>query len=431
METSDFDTFEFGDFGDLSSTAPEAADTAFSPSLPGGAAVAVVDNDVAVRDYLASLLGDGTAKVASMADMEARFGGVPVVVVLGPSCAEPTSLAHVASWRSSRPEVGTVLVASEVTTALLQTAMRSGVMDVLGAPIDQVGLVDSVGRVGSTLRVPASAPSVDDGPELLDEGERGRVLAIFSTKGGSGKSMVATNMAVALARRSTRPVALVDGHLQFGDVAVMLKMAAERTVADAIDQIDRLDAAMMQNILMEHAPSGLLVLPAPMEPAFAEQVSGAEMTRLLEVLRSFCSHVVVDLPAMFDEKVLAILEDADDVVLVAGLDIPNIKNVKIGLHTLDLVGIPSERLHLVLNRSDSKVKLDVSEVERTLGIEAEARVPSDVVVPISVNKGSPVVLSAPRSGVSRALNEFAVRFLDPSMTRQEDAAASSRRRFFG
>ncbi len=431
METSDFGTFEFGDFGGLTDDDAEMAESSAASLGSSGPAVVVVDADVAVRDYLASLLGDATAKAVDLDQVEHQAAGAPTVAVLGPSLADSSSLARVASWRTTKPTIGTVLVVSEVTTEILQTAMRSGVMDVLGAPIDQHALVDSVDRVAQSLRVPVAMPGSVDGPEILEEGERGRVISVFSTKGGSGKSVVATNVAIALARRSSRPVVLVDAHLQFGDVAVMLKMPAERTVADAVDQIDRLDASLLRDLLIEHTSSGLLVLPAPLEPAYAEKVTGEEMAKVVDLLRTFCGHVVVDLPAVFDEKVLAVLETSDDIVLVAGLDIPNIKNVKIGLHTLEMVGVPSDRLHLILNRADSKVKLDVAEVERTLGVGSECRVPSDVVVPISVNKGSPVVLSAPRSGVSRALTEFAVQFLDDSMLRRDDSEAAGRRRFFG
>lgn len=133
------------------------------------------------------------------------------------------------------------------------------------------------------------------------------------------------------------------------------------------------------------------------------------------------------MPAFFNDVVLSLLEISDDIILVAGLDIPNIKNVKLGLATLALLDVPKEKLHLVLNRADSKVKLDVGEVEKTLQIQAVAHVPSDVAVPISVNKGSPVVLSSAKSGVARAFEQLAGQFLD------EEAAVektSTRRKFF-
>jgi pilus assembly protein CpaE len=219
--------------------------------------------------------------------------------------------------------------------------------------------------------------------------------------------MIATNLGVALAMRSEKPVCLVDADLQFGDIAVMLKLSPQHTIVDAVSSIDRLDASLLINLLITHEPSGLLILPAPLEPAFADQIGSAEMVRIVEVLRRFCSYVVVDTPAYFNDVVLGMIEISDDVLLVAGMDIPNIKNVKIGLQTLRLLNTPMEKLRLVLNRANSKVKLDVSEVERTLQVSADCLIPSDVIVPQSVNRGVPVVMSAPRSGVAKAIQEMA------------------------
>jgi pilus assembly protein CpaE len=139
-------------------------------------------------------------------------------------------------------------------------------------------------------------------------------------------------------------------------------------------------------------------------------VTAADMTRIVEILRSFCAYVVIDTPAQFNDVVIALIEHSDDILMVAGLDIPNIKNTKLGLQTLRLLEVGEEKLTLLLNRADAKVQLDVSEVERTLGIRAGALVPSDIVVPQSVNKGVPVVLDAPRSEVARAFEQLADRF---------------------
>jgi pilus assembly protein CpaE len=117
--------------------------------------------------------------------------------------------------------------------------------------------------------------------------------------------------------------------------------------------------------------------------------------------------VVIDTPSHFTDVVLSILEESDDIVLVAGMDIPNIKNVKIGLQTLRLLDMSASKLKLVLNRANAKVKLDVSEVERTLQLKADSLVPSDVVVPRSVNKGIPVIFDAPKSGVARSMEQLA------------------------
>ena len=119
----------------------------------------MIDADQAVRDYLASQFGEGVAASASMGELEARFGMGPIVVVLGPSCASPSDLATVERWSTSNPEVGTILVTSELTTTLLQTALRAGVKDVISAPIDQIQLIDTVGRIASGLSASKPLPA--------------------------------------------------------------------------------------------------------------------------------------------------------------------------------------------------------------------------------------------------------------------------------
>jgi pilus assembly protein CpaE len=375
-----------------------------SQSSGPGAAVAVVDADQAVRSRLAMQLGDFAVPVASIEALRERLTGIPLVAVLGPSCAGPDGLAAAEKLVQDRPEVGAILIAPELSTDLFRQALRAGIRDVLPAPVDTTQLSEAVRRVVETLQTARPAPATPYGEPA---GELGHVITVFSTKGGAGKSVIAANLAVVLARRSTRPVVLVDADLQFGDVAVMLKLAPQHTIVDAVGSIDRLDASLLQNLLVRHEPSGVFVLPAPLEPAFADQIGAEEMVRIVEMLRTFADYVVVDTPAYFNDVVLGLIEVSDDVLLVAGMDIPNIKNVKIGLQTLRLLNTPMSKLRLVLNRANSKVKLDVGEVERTLQVKADSLIPSDVVVPQSVNKGAPVVLDAPKSGVARAIEQLA------------------------
>ena len=259
---------------------------------------------------------------------------------------------------------------------------------------------------------PAGTPATELPSDL------GSVITVFSTKGGAGKSVIASNLAIVLARKADGPVVLVDADLQFGDVAVMLKMTPQHTIVDAVSNIHRLDAQLLQSLLMRHDQSGLLVLAAPVEPAFADQVGAADMVRIVKLLQTFCKHVVIDTPAHFNDVVLALLEESDDILLISGMDIPNIKNVKLGLQTLRLLNIPVSKLKFVLNRANSKVKLDVGEVERTLQIKADCLVPSDIIVPQSVNKGVPAVLDAPRSGVSKSMEQLAELFLAGSQSKR-------------
>jgi pilus assembly protein CpaE len=370
--------------------------------------LAVVDPDPQVRAHLAVQLGEVTA-VATYPEISALVErlqpGQPTVIVFGPGFSGPARLAEIEALSRLRPEVGAILVVEELSTGLLQQALRSGVRDVLGGPVEPGNLQESVARVGRAL-VPA-IPLVG----VPAGGEQGRVITVSSTKGGAGKSVVATNLAVSLAKRSDRPVALIDADLQFGDVAVLLALSVPHTIVEAVSAIDRLDAQFLQSLLVRHDASGLMVLPGPAEPSFADRVSGADVVRIVEVLQSFCGHVVIDTPAQFNDVVLAVIDHSDDVILVAGLDIPSVKNVKLGLQTLRLLSVPESKLRLLINRADSKVRLDISEVERSLGMKAESLIPSDIVVPKSVNKGVPVVLDAPKAPVTKAFEELAGLFL--------------------
>ena len=413
-----------------SSTDPIAGESSVPAPQPAAirVSVAVVEDHAPTRERIVSLLSDGVTPFASIEELTARLTGtVPVVVVLGPSCATEDTLAIAERVMAQYPMLATILVVEELTTTMLQQALRAGVRDVLALSGESGSLAVAVQRLAITLdqaprttaavmspapsAVPASVASAAEAPAAPLETVNGKVLTVFSTKGGAGKSVLSTSLAVALAMRSDKPVCLVDADLQFGDVAVMLKLTPHHTIVDAVAVLDRMDPPLLQSLLVTHEPSGLKVMPAPLEPAFADQVGAAEMVAIVEMLRSFCSFVIVDTPAYFNDVVLGLVEVSDKVMLIAGMDIPNIKNVKIGLQTLRLLNTPMEKLLLVLNRANSKVKLDIGEVERTLQIKADILIPSDVVVPQSVNKGEPVVLHSPKSGVSKSIQGLADMFL--------------------
>jgi len=370
--------------------------------------ISVIEADAATRGRLQMQLGEQVHGYGSVDEFDGSFAGGNMIVILGPTCGAAPGLGGAEALINRRPELGAVLIANELTTELFQRALRTGVRDVLAAPVDTAQLQEAVRRVAESLGSVSRSNVPTGGGD--GDGEQGRVITVFSSKGGAGKSMVASNLAVLLAQRSEKPVVLVDADLQFGDIAVMLKLAPQHTIVDAVNSIDRLDAGMLQNLLATHTPSGLKVLAAPFEPGVAEQITSAHVHKIVEGLKSFCAFVVVDTPSYFNEVVLGLLEQCDDLVLVAGMDIPNIKNMKIGLQTMRLLDIQMSKIHLILNRANSKVKLDIGEVERTLQVKANTLVPSDVVVPQSVNKGAPVVLDAPKSGVAKAFEQLADSF---------------------
>lgn len=368
--------------------------------------LAVVGLEPILQSRIARLLGP-RAQVSAVGAVEElkrnRGRNEPTVVVLGPSFADPAALDEAIGVVSTQPAMAAVLVVEELSTQLLQRAMRAGVSDVVTYGSDPADLDEAITRAAANLSARAPLAGGGDG----DPGFESTVVTVFSPKGGSGKSAIACNLAAVLAQRSEHPVAIVDADLQFGDVAVMLKLTPQHTIVDAVSAMHRLDADLLRSLLAVHGPSGLHVLAAPREPAFGDQVTPTDMHRIVDLLRGFCSHIVIDTPAQFSDVALHLIEESDELVLVAGMDVPSIKNMKIGLQTLKLLGTPSSKLRLVLNRANAKVGLDVAEVEKTLHLKAEALVPSDITVPQSVNKGTPAVITSARSGFARSIFAFA------------------------
>jgi pilus assembly protein CpaE len=393
------------------------------PQLPY--TVAVIDDDPKIRTRLAMQLGDATRPLSCPSIdvlLEKVVEPASMVTVFGPSFSDGPGLARLSAFVRDRPEISVVLVVEELSTQLLQQAIRAGVSDVITIPSDAGPLMEAIDRAAANLNAIAplsTGATGSDSPSGPDRSHLGRVITVFSTKGGAGKSVVATNMAVALARRTEQPVCLIDCDLQFADDAVMLKLVPQHTIVDAVASIDRLDVPLLRSLMIKHDGSGLLVLAGPTEPAFADQIGAADVITIIEALQQFCAYIVVDTPSHFTEVVIRVLEESDDIVLVAGMDVPNIKNVKLGLQTLRLLNIPIANVKLVLNRSNSKVRLDVGEVERALQIRADCLIPSDIAVPQSVNKGVPVVLDAAKSGVAKALLQLTDMFVaEPARARR-------------
>ena len=368
--------------------------------------VVVVDDDPKLRTRLAVMLGADVRPVLHASLEALEEAGVPrpgCVLVLGPSLASAERFRELGRLRQGR-ELSAVLVVEQLSAELLQQAMRAGVSDVVSLPAEDTELIEAVQRAASTLDLRAAPEQPTPVPPSGAGEKRGRLITVFAPKGGAGKSTISTNLAVLLARRNEGLVALVDCDLQFGDVAVMLQLAPSQTVATVRDAASP-EALLAQ--LLTHDATGLRVLPAPTDPAQADTIPYADVSRIIDQLRQVCDTVVVDTANAFNDVVLGVLEESDRIVLVAGMDIPHIKNTKIALQTMRLLSIGLEKVTLVLNRANSKVRLDVAEVERAIGVRADCLIPSDIVVPQSINKGVPVVLDAPRSGVAKALERLA------------------------
>ncbi|TMK64081.1 MAG: hypothetical protein E6G60_07370 [Actinobacteria bacterium] len=377
--------------------------------------VAVVEPDAPQRMRLAARLSGARQLESIEALVRAMRPGHGLVAVFGPGLVGPYGFQQVHRLTASYPELGAIFAVHQLTTDILQQALRAGARDTVVLDDDGFALGQSVERVGSLLssgqaRAAAAAPT--PAPMMSQSVSPGRLIVVFSPKGGVGKSFLAINVATAMARRTDERVALVDADLQFGDIAVLLGIPPQTTLVDAAAAIQYADPELMRSLVSRH-DSGLLVLPAPVEPVPGGAVSPQDVVAVCGGLQAMCKYVVVDLPTQFDEYVLALIEAADEILLVGNMDIPSVKNLKIGIQALDLMALAGSKLRLVLNRANVQVKLDVREIEQVLGLRAEFPIPNDLAVPIAVNAGIPVVMNDPNSAASRAIQNIATSLLGP------------------
>ena len=249
----------------------------------------------------------------------------------------------------------------------------------------------------------------------------GRVLTVFSPKGGTGKTVMSTNLAAAFAKHGGKKTLLLDLDLQFGDAAIMLGIEPDKTIYDLVVAPGELDPEKLAGYTTRHA-SGVDVLPAPIRPEDAELVTEAKLSRLLEVAKESYEMIVVDTSPFFHGPMLATLDRTDELLLLCGLDVPTIKNVRLSLQTLELLSFPTDRIKVLLNRANTNVGMKRAEVEAALEQGVRFEIPSDRAVPLSVNRGNPAVVSDPKADFSRAIREMA-KALQPA------APATSKRRW--
>jgi pilus assembly protein CpaE len=360
--------------------------------------IVVVDDDEGFLDETKRALDGKVPTVRFLTDVQRRIDdGSTSVVVLGPSFASEPAMESAAILGEDNEDLGIILVAADIEPSVLRAAMRAGVRDVIEPPVTEQRLNDAV----APLR--RRRPAV----ELTMSPREGKVVTVMSPKGGSGKTVLASNLAVLLAQQlGDGRVCLVDADLQFGDDSLVLQLEPRLTVVNIVHDIDRLDEALVDSVLARH-PSGLRVLPAPLEPAYADEISLASMIDIIGVLRSMFEVVVVDTSSSFDEMLLSLLERSDLALIVVDMDLLSVKNAKLALDTLRLLKFPSSKIRLILNRSNARARLDEREIEKTLGMNVAARIPSDAAIPASVNEGRPVVLGSPKSKTARGFEEVA------------------------
>ena len=306
-------------------------------------------------------------------------------------------VGHAVKHRPDRP----VVVMSEASpNGFLRLAFEAGADDVITLPQSAEQVAFTLQKViarrkGLAMPGRATAP----------------LVAILGPKGGTGKTLVATNLAVALAQRDAN-VVLVDLDLQFGDIGLALGLSPERTMYDLMKAGPPFDHEKLDRHLIRHS-SGVKVLIAPTRPDQASAVSIDFLRDIYASLRTMCDAVVVDTPPGFTPEVIATIDVSTEICMVGMLDSLSLKNTKLGLETLDLMGYDTDHVSLVLNRADSRVGITPDDVSTIVGRGPDVSIPSDREIPRSVNEGTPIVAARQSSGAAKAFRTLADRYAKP------------------
>ncbi len=310
-----------------------------------------------------------------------------------------------------------VILASGESSALLEEALDTeGVADVLLLPQLTENVVFALRKAGHA------------GRRLQAEGgtsRRGRIMTVFSPKGGTGKTVTATNLAASFAKYEGRRTLLLDLDLQFGDAAIMLGLEPAKTIYDLVVAPGELDSEKLAGYITKHT-CGLDVLPAPLRPEDAELVTESKLARLLEVARESYDIIVVDTSPFFHGPMLATLDRTDELMMICGLDVPTLKNVRLSLQTLELLSFPASRIRFVLNRANSKVGMKKKEVEGALNITIGFELPSDRAVPLGVNRGAPPAIDDTGSDFAKAIRSVAKSLLVQEQPKKKRTFALAR-----
>ena len=235
------------------------------------------------------------------------------------------------------------------------------------------------------------------------------MICVLGPKGGTGKTVTTSNLAVALAQTG-KSVSAVDLDLQFGDLALAMGVRPDTTMSDLVQSGGSLDADKLDAYVMPH-PSGVRVLVAPTRPDQASSVSPEFLREVYPLLRATSDYVVLDSSPGFEPEVISAIDNSSYVCMVGTLDTLSLKNTRLGLETLDLMGYDPDRIVLVLNRADSRVGIDDEDVLAVVGRRPDIRVPSDVEVTRAVNEGTPIVIAKPDSAGAKAFRALADEFL--------------------
>jgi pilus assembly protein CpaE len=339
------------------------------------------------------------------------------VLVLSPDVKEPDALGLAEFVGRTAPMTAIVLVRDKSWNGLLPAAMRAGIRDVVDLTQGSEELRDAVERAivwAENLRQLR-------GEMAAKPQHRGMVISVFSSKGGTGKTFLTTNLGTAIAEMTGQDTAVVDLDVDMGDVFSYFGTEPSKQVMDLISLGEGADRETIYAAAQRFGDHlyGFGAVPDPaMQPPAGEAVG-----KYLRVLRNNFAYVVVDASADYTDLALATFDLSDAICLVTGLDVVGVKHLSKALETLLTIGLPRDRFRVVLNRAGSKVGLDAGDVERVMKIQVDTMIPSSVKVPTSLNKGRPVVLEEPHSDVADSVRRLAARLTGVSTEQTESTTA--------
>ncbi|MCS6860366.1 MAG: response regulator [Abditibacteriales bacterium] len=372
--------------------------------------IVIADADVESRRNLADLIraeqslqligqaGDGREGLELVHEQR------PDILLVDTHIAGSDSAAIIERLRTQYPDMGIIVLTHEARPEEMRRMMRAGAHDFLVKPIAREDLMESVREVYSTLQ------KIRHLQEAQKDAPRSMIITVFSPQGGAGKSVLAANLAVALRQQlpTHDGVVLVDLNLQFGDIDLVLNLAAENSIAGLAQkhQSGELDPETVESYLTTHTDTGLKVLVAPSTPEYAETVTVYTVEQVLNALQSQYAYIVVDTPSQLTDTTFVAFDFSQTILLLTTLDLLAIHKTRTALDRLRQL-YPAEKIKLVLNRANSQVGITVSDVEGILDMPITAHIPSDGhVVVKSVNEGIPFVLSAPDSAIAQSVMDL-------------------------
>jgi len=323
----------------------------------------------------------------------------PDVVIMDINMPDMDGITATEAIRRKVPHAQVVILSVQSDPGYMRRAMLAGARDFIAKPPSIDELTTAIHRAGIMAKdernkAPAAfTPAGSTGNAVFTSmlPLLGKIVVVYSPKGGTGATTIATNLALALHTDETR-TALIDGSLQYGDVAVFLNEQVRNNVQDLTQRVDELDPEMVNEVMIAHR-SGIKVLPAPPRPELAESIAGEQFSKLLDYLRQIFAFIVVDTSSYLSDAVQAALEIADLIILITTQDIPAVKNANQFLTVADASGIHRNRILFVMNRYDKRISIAPERISESLRQEIVLNIPLDEkVITNSVNRGIPFVL---------------------------------------